>query len=70
MTLSGKKSKINFEDNFKKIRSYKNYFLWNLYFADLLGVNSGFDIIITNPPYVKERENKEKFIEVKKNQMG
>lgn len=28
------------------------FFLWHLYFADVFGVNGGFDIVIGNPPYV------------------
>ena len=36
------------------------YFLWRLYFADVFK-DGGFDIIIGNPPYIKEYENKSVF---------
>ncbi|MEN2436164.1 Eco57I restriction-modification methylase domain-containing protein [Weeksellaceae bacterium A-14] len=38
----------------------KNYFLWHLFFADVLG-KDGFDIVIGNPPYIKEYTNKSAF---------
>jgi adenine-specific DNA-methyltransferase len=36
------------------------YFLWHLYFKDAFE-NGGFDIVIGNPPYVKEYTNKSAF---------
>ena len=36
------------------------YFLWHLFFADVLD-NGGFDIVIGNPPYIKEYANKKAF---------
>lgn len=41
------------------------YFLWNLYFADVFK-NGGFDIVIGNPPYIKEYTNKAAFDEFRK----
>jgi adenine-specific DNA-methyltransferase len=38
----------------------KGYFLWHWYFGDILE-NGGFDIVIGNPPYVKEFTHKKAF---------
>ncbi len=38
------------------------YFLWHLFFADVFE-NGGFDIVIGNPPYIKEYTNKDAFDE-------
>lgn len=38
----------------------KNYFLWHLFFGDVLS-KGGFDIVIGNPPYIKEYTNKSAF---------
>jgi hypothetical protein len=32
----------------------RNFFPWKLYFADVFRKNGGFDIIIANPPYVRQ----------------
>ena len=58
------------QSSFKKIREEKNYFLWNLYFIEIFQDKAGFDIIIANPPYIKERDNKEKFAEISKTKWG
>lgn len=40
----------------------KPFFIWELEFSEVFkGVNSGFDIAIGNPPYVKEGRNKNAF---------
>ncbi|MFC1613457.1 Eco57I restriction-modification methylase domain-containing protein [Patescibacteria group bacterium] len=40
----------------------KPFFAWKLYFAEVFsGDNPGFDIVIANPPYLKERDNKSVF---------
>ena len=36
------------------------YFLWHTYFKDVFD-KGGFDIVIGNPPYIKEYENKDAF---------
>lgn len=41
------------------------FFLWHTWFADVFE-NGGFDIVIGNPPYVKEYENKDAFNLIKK----
>ncbi|MGB7712896.1 MAG: TaqI-like C-terminal specificity domain-containing protein [Microcoleus sp.] len=47
-----------------------NFFDWKLDFPEVMNEQVvekvGFDIVIANPPYIGERGNKEKFIEVKK----
>lgn len=41
------------------------YFLWHLYFAEVFE-NGGFDIVIGNPPYIKEYTNRSAFDEFRK----
>jgi len=48
----------------RKKRS-KPFFLWRLYFSDVFSEKGGFDIVIGNPPYIKESENKDAFVRVK-----
>ena len=55
---------------FNKINSYKKFFLWKLYFIEIFQDHPGFDIVIANPPYIKERDNKEIFLEVSKTKWG
>jgi len=45
---------------FKKA-NIKPFFLWKLNFSDVFENNKGFEVIIANPPYMKERENKQVF---------
>lgn len=47
----------------KKLRPF---FPWKLYFAEVFNEKNGFDIILTNPPYIGEKGHKEIFREVKK----
>jgi hypothetical protein len=35
-------------------RKQKNFFLWDVYFAEVFTEKGGFDIVIGNPPYIKE----------------
>lgn len=57
----------NNHDIARKIADYKNspekpFLLWDLEFSEVFGVkNPGFDIVIGNPPYVKERTNRNAF---------
>ena len=39
----------------------KPFFLWNLYFSEVFYGKGGFDVVIANPPYVKEYTNKNAF---------
>lgn len=48
---------ISFQKN-----NERPYFLWNLFFSEVLE-NGGFDIVIANPPYIKEYTNRTAFDE-------
>ncbi|MFN2452696.1 MAG: Eco57I restriction-modification methylase domain-containing protein [Pyrinomonadaceae bacterium] len=37
----------------------KNYFLWKLHFVEVFQGTGGFDVVIGNPPYVRQEEIKE-----------
>ncbi len=39
--------------DFAQNRKHRNFFPWKLFFADVF-MNGGFDIVIGNPPYIKE----------------
>ena len=39
----------------------KPFILWQLYFPRVFKDNGGFDIVIGNPPYIKERDNSDIF---------
>ncbi len=47
----------------QKIRRSNNkpFFLWKLNFADVFKEKGGFDVVIANPPYVKEYTQKDAF---------
>jgi hypothetical protein len=55
------------EEAMKRLKQYKEnktkpFFLWKLYFSEVFQRNNpGFDIIIANPPYVKEYTNRHAF---------
>ncbi len=70
--LSGKKiSKKNLElikKNSNEIfdeKKERNYFLWNIFFHQVFKKNGGFDLIIANPPYIKEYTDKDAFSQIK-----
>src|SRR3990167_4205375 len=64
----GKISALKKLEEFK--RSYtKPFFLWKLNFADVFE-GGGFNIVIANPPYLKERDNKKVFEEVNQSTFG
>ena len=48
----------------------KPYILWQLDFARVFKEKGGFDIVIGNPPYIKERDNKEVFEPVNSTTFG
>jgi adenine-specific DNA-methyltransferase len=59
--IAEKQRLINsFDELIKNFRKNKPYFLWHLYFMDVFD-NGGFDIVIGNPPYIKEYTNKSAF---------
>jgi len=50
------------EDKFQKVldnvgkRKTKDYFLWEIDFAEMFNEKGGFDIVIGNPPYVRQEK--------------
>lgn len=56
--------------NFSKKDRIRPFFPWHLYFADVFNDNAGFDIVIGNPPYLKERDNADVFNPVNKSEFG
>jgi len=59
---------------YTEARKEKNFFLWDIYFAEVFAEKSGFDIVIGNPPhgadiskYKDYVENNFKFFETRKN---
>jgi len=50
-------------------RNEKPFFLWKLFFADVFA-NKGFDIVIANPPYLKERDNAHIFKDINESEFG
>ena len=56
---SSKKNNIFSSKNLINIispRYKKNFFPWGIFFADVFYFNKGFDIVISNPPYINTRE--------------
>ena len=70
------RSSFNFENVEKQLREYtgklkvRPFFPWQLYFAEIFIEKKGFDIILTNPPYIGEKGHKEVFHEVKLSSLG
>lgn len=63
----GKASKLSQIEKFKK-NNVKPFFLWKLNFSEVFEKNKGFDIVIANPPYIKESVNKHAFDGVRNTQ--
>ena len=56
-TLKERKNDLALEKLDKlKHANTKPFFLWHLYFAEVFEENGGFDIVIGNPPYVRQEE--------------
>jgi adenine-specific DNA-methyltransferase len=63
------KAKLSKDNNQRGMEKYKEslqqktkpYFLWKLEFAKIFKEKGGFDIVIGNPPYLKEIDNKHIF---------
>lgn len=55
-----KTSEVKKLEQFKKSNT-KPFFLWKLHFADVFEQKGGFDIVIANPPYIKEYTQKSAF---------
>lgn len=59
------------EEYYEAIKeSSKPFILWQLYFPHVFRDNGGFDIIIGNPPYIRERDNKKVFEPVNNTEFG
>jgi len=57
-------------EEYKKNKA-KPFFLWKLYFAEVFQrENPGFDIVITNPPYVGEDSHKDMFRPIAKGNLN
>ena len=68
--LSGCSNSITAEYHTAIRRSSKPFTLWHLDFARVFRDNGGFDIIIGNPPYIRERDNKDVFEGVNNTEFG
>ena len=53
-----------------KTSGEKPWFLWKLNFSEVFKHKGGFDIVIANPPYIKERDSKEIFNSIKESEWG
>ncbi len=71
LTEDSKKLEIIIEE-IKSNKIYENAFEWRFEFPEVLNNNGdfiGFDIVIGNPPYIKEYEGKEIFDGLRKNEV-
>ncbi len=48
----------------------RNFFPWKLYFADIFRSNGGFDVVIANPPYLREKGNAHIFEPINNSSIG
>ena len=71
-----RESAFNLEEAEKQLKEFtsgrriKPFFLWNLYFSEIFHGKGGFDVVIANPPYLKERDNKKIFEPINKSDFG
>lgn len=56
----GEKDKLKEIKNLRK-KSVKPFFVWKLEFGEVFNRGGGFDVIIANPPYIKEYTDKKAF---------
>ncbi|MFW6172778.1 MAG: Eco57I restriction-modification methylase domain-containing protein, partial [Elusimicrobiota bacterium] len=57
-TLSAQATIMEMWQEFRE-SGVRPFFLWHLYFADVFEQKGGFDIVIANPPYVRQEEIKD-----------
>lgn len=62
--------KAAIEEAIHSITHNKSLFDFKVYFSEVFYISGGFDVIITNPPYLKERNNKGIFDVVASSQVG
>ncbi len=55
--------------NFAQNTENRNFFPWKLFFADAFD-KGGFDVVIANPPYLKERDHQKEFKPVNDSELG
>ncbi len=66
LEIKAKEGKLNLHEMEDKIRNFaqntenRNFFPWKLFFSDAFD-NGGFDVVIGNPPYVKEYTERSAF---------
>lgn len=53
----GKEDKIQEIEQFKE-NNIKPFFIWHLHFAEVFQEKGGFDVVIANPPYVRQEKIK------------
>lgn len=65
-------SNLRAVDNYNRIKtlSQQPFILWQLYFPKVFREKRGFDIVIGNPPYIKERDNSDVFEPVNNTKFG
>ncbi|MEK7472884.1 MAG: TaqI-like C-terminal specificity domain-containing protein [Patescibacteria group bacterium] len=68
--LSSQQGQILETFNEIKKSNVKPFFLFQLHFSDVFEKKGGFDIVIANPPYMKERDNKKVFEIVNNSSFG
>lgn len=61
LNSDNRKKLINSLNNFRSITEEKNYLPWKLIFLDVFLEKNGFDIILANPPYLREKDNSKIF---------
>ena len=70
LTFEKKQKLLKSLDNFKSVNSENNYMPWQLRFFDVFLEKNGFDIIIANPPYNREKDFAEMFEPVNNSLFG
>src|SRR5699024_5296773 len=66
LEIKAKEGKLNLQEMEDKIRNFaqntenRNFFPWKLFFGDAFE-QGGFDVVIGNPPYVKEYTERSAF---------
>ena len=70
LTFEKKQKLLKSLDSFKSVNSENNYMPWQLRFFDVFLEKNGFDIIIANPPYNREKDFAEMFEPVNNSLFG
>ncbi len=69
LKVNNYKSKIEVLNNLT-IPVPSDHFEWHINFSEVFSPKDGFDIVIANPPYLKERENASVFSPINKSELG